>query len=473
MPLTVELYAMNRLEKSLRLEQPLTSDTADLLLLLGEESSTPEDIDLELLLKRAEEASSGSDLVQAPEDLPESSENAEIQPTISPVQEGKDGAEELKAESHEADIAVNSLVTYKRDLFQRGLLSKAEELSCCSDLAEASDKLEKIFAEIGIDQTTFKNLKQHMDLQQGDFDDFASQQVPECSNTNTEQSMGLNGQTIRYDINIRLAETILKTASEALQVDARQRTRLERYLGRARKAFDRLVEANLRLVVFVAKKFQNRGIELSDLIQEGNIGLLRAASRFDHKKGFKFSTYAYWWIRQSIQNSLGNCRSLIRYPSSYYQDLVKVHACANRSLQLTGKTMDIDSIAELADMPAAKVARILKLSHRVFSADTPANTDSQATFIDFFEDQSSLSNSKRIEQVDNQKLVNKLTRHLNPRENFVITHRFGIGLSRYYSLQEVSEMLGCTRERIRQIEKTSLKKIREFARKADFGVAIT
>jgi len=460
---------MNHLEKSLRLEQPITPDTAELLLLLGEESTASEDIDLELLLKQAEESSASSDPVQTSE----VADNSESQPSLVQVEEGKSGTEEFKAESHDPDVAVNPLATYKRDLFQRGLLTKAEEHECCSDLAKASDNLEAIFCEIGIDQTTLTNLKQHMDLQQEDFDDFASHRTSDFSNPQTEATTGSTGQTIRYDINIRLAETLLNTVSQVWQVDTLQRTRLERYLSRSRRAFDRLVEANLRLVVFVAKKFQNRGIELSDLIQEGNIGLLRAASRFDHTKGFKFSTYAYWWIRQSIQNSLGNCRSLIRYPSSYYQDLVKVHACANRSLQLTGKTMDIDSIAELADMPATKVAKILKLSHRVFSADTPANTESQATFIDFFEDQSSLSNSKRINQVDNQKLVNKLTLHLNPRENFVVTHRFGIGLSRYYSLQEVSEMLGCTRERVRQIEKTSLKKIREFARKADFGIAFT
>lgn len=471
---------MSQLEKSLQLEGKKAPDPSDIVQLLGEEATSTEDVDIENLLKVAEESTFTDDMMVQSVEVSD-------EVTVSQASESKNSeASSLNKSLADADAgsdsALNPLVNYKRELSDRALLSRSEEVSICAELVSATNELETIFAAVGMSEDDLKTLKQHMDLQQADFDAFVDHRkhsqspggeavtlAPESVETDDE-SEETTGQTIRHDISIRLAEKLLASGAHKWQLSEQQQSGLNRYLADARQAFDRLVEANLRLVIFVAKKFQNRGIDLSDLIQEGNIGLLRAASRFDHTKGFKFSTYAYWWIRQSIQNSLGNTRSLIRYPSSFYQDLVKVHACANRSLQMTGKTMDVESVAQLADMPAEKITRTLALSHRIFSADMPANVESQSTFMDFFEDDSPLSIRRQIENADNFNLVSKLVAFLNPREKLVIEHRFGIGLNRNYSLQEVSEVLGCTRERVRQIEKGAIKKIKEITHSTDYGV---
>ena len=451
---------MSTSEKSLRLESTDNQDPGEILHLLGDESHVVDNINLETLLKQAEENSTNDDLMQGPDQTDAQDIASDSIPSGGSNTSVSGGA---TFESAMTEQAAGPLVRYKRELFDRSLLSKSGEYACCETLATASDQLEKQFFLLGIARETLSNLKQHMDLQQHDFDNFIAGKSITRVRELAPSAAPYASHTIRYDINIRLAESLLSNKNSHWPLTSEQRSTIKGQLSVAKEAFNTLVEANLRLVIFVAKKFQNRGIDLADLIQEGNIGLLRAASRFDHAKGFKFSTYAYWWIRQSIQNSLGNSRSLIRYPSSYYQELIKVHACANRSFQSTGKSMDIKSIAEFAEMTPEKVSNVLALSHRIFSADMPANAESQTTFMDFFEDTSSLAIADQINVTDNLKLVNALTSHLNAREKYVIQHRFGLGLSRYYSLQEVSEMLGCTRERVRQIEKASLKKIKELA----------
>jgi RNA polymerase sigma factor (sigma-70 family) len=264
----------------------------------------------------------------------------------------------------------------------------------------------------------------------------------------------------RIEAGVYAAELLRRHETGEEKIPAKRRRDLTMVARDGTAAKDHMLRANLRLVVSVAKKFSNRGVPLGDIIQEGNVGLVRAVEKFDYAKGFKFSTYAMWWIRQSIGRGMPELARTIRLPVHVNEEVSKVARARRELLQTLNRSPEFDEIAELTGLTPERVAELSRLGRDPVSLDSPVGDQDDTVFGDLLVDTGGVTTEDTVEHRAMVGQLHELVDRLPEREATIVRLRFGLHDGKPHTLDEIGRELGLTRERIRQLEKLALSKLR-------------
>lgn len=339
---------------------------------------------------------------------------------------------------------------------KRGMLTYREIMDTLQDVELNPDQIDEIyesFAAMGIDVVP-ESTDSDDELENGEVDTDEDEEVDQ-HDLSVPEGIGIDDPVRMY----------LKEIGRVPLLSAEQEIEYAKRIEQGdEEAKRRLAEANLRLVVSIAKRYVGRGMQLLDLIQEGNLGLIKAVEKFDYSKGFKFSTYATWWIRQAITRAIADQARTIRIPVHMVETINKLTRVSRQLLQELGRAPQPEEIAAEMDMPVERVREIMKIAQEPVSLETPIGEEEDSHLGDFIEDQDALAPAEAASFTMLREQLSTVLESLTPREQQVLRLRFGLDDGRTRTLEEVGQVFGVTRERIRQIEAKALRKLRHPSR---------
>lgn len=339
---------------------------------------------------------------------------------------------------------------------KRGMLTYREIMDTLQDVELNPDQVDEIyesFAAMGIDVVP-ESTDSDDELENGEVDTDEDEEVDQ-HDLSVPEGIGIDDPVRMY----------LKEIGRVPLLSAEQEIEYAKRIEQGdEEAKRRLAEANLRLVVSIAKRYVGRGMQLLDLIQEGNLGLIKAVEKFDYSKGFKFSTYATWWIRQAITRAIADQARTIRIPVHMVETINKLTRVSRQLLQELGRAPQPEEIAAEMDMPVERVREIMKIAQEPVSLETPIGEEEDSHLGDFIEDQDALAPAEAASFTMLREQLSTVLESLTPREQQVLRLRFGLDDGRTRTLEEVGQVFGVTRERIRQIEAKALRKLRHPSR---------